>query len=210
MIPSRLSHLLAPVNSVLSTAKGEQDYYLSTCPNSWGHFCQALLYNPTTTESICLQIRKIVELIAFSSLIANKEAYASVHQDFAKHWNAKRLLADLERVNPDFFPTPVIETRQDERTHCTPVSDGFLTKSDFVHVYEKCGGMLHARNPYDSRNGYHYADKSITGWMEKIVNLLKVHTIKILGQEGFWLIHMHEKANDKVYVYQLEPYLAKL
>ena len=65
--------------------------------------------------------------------------------------------------------------------------------------------MLHARNPYDPRSGYHYADKSISGWMEKIVSLLKIHRIKSLGQEGFWLIHMHETANDKVHVYQLEP-----
>lgn len=166
---------------------------------------QALPYNPTTTESICLQIRKILELIAFSSLIANQEAYASIHKHFAKHWNAKFLLADLERVNPHFFPKPVVETRQGEITHCQDLTDGFLTKADFLHVYEKCGGMLHARNPYDSRNGYHYADKSISGWMEKIVNLLRIHKIQILGQEGLWLIHMHEKANDQVYVYQLEP-----
>lgn len=32
------------------------------------------LYQPTTIESICLQFRKILELIAFSSLIANKDS----------------------------------------------------------------------------------------------------------------------------------------
>lgn len=48
------------------------------------------LYHPTTTESVCLQFRKILELIAFGSLIANKEHYSAVHKKFESHWNAER------------------------------------------------------------------------------------------------------------------------
>ncbi|HVW66008.1 MAG TPA: hypothetical protein VHB01_13455 [Nitrosospira sp.] len=163
------------------------------------------LYTPTTAESVCLQIRKILELIAFSSLIANAKAYETVHKDFAIHWNAKKLLDNLERINPDFFPSPVSETPREKndiiRMECATLTDGFLTKVDFVHIYNKCGGMLHARNPYDGRDGYHYVEKSMRGWMQKIVKLLQVHTIKSLGQKGFWLIHMHENKDGRVYVY---------
>jgi hypothetical protein len=43
------------------------------------------LYKPTTIESTCLQLRKVLELIAMASLVANKEAYSNVHKNFAKH-----------------------------------------------------------------------------------------------------------------------------
>jgi hypothetical protein len=43
------------------------------------------LYVPTTVESVCLQIRKILELVAFSSLIANREIYSAQHKKFAEH-----------------------------------------------------------------------------------------------------------------------------
>ena len=61
---------------------------------------------PIGLESACLQLRQVLELIAFGSLCANKSAYSAVHADFAKHWNAELLLRDLERVNSGFYPVP--------------------------------------------------------------------------------------------------------
>ena len=42
------------------------------------------LYLQTTVESICLQVRKILELIALASLVANKGVYEKSRQNFAK------------------------------------------------------------------------------------------------------------------------------
>lgn len=109
------------------------------------------LYQPTTTESICLQLRQVLELIAFSSLCANQQAYSAAHADFASHWNAEYLLRDLARINPDFYPKPVLEVPSSApgvKIDHVERKDGFLTKDDFVKVYKKCGGMMHARNPY--------------------------------------------------------------
>ncbi len=109
------------------------------------------LYLPTTVESICLQIRKILELIAFSSLIANKDIYSAQHKKFAEHWNARLVLQDLERVNPDFYPNPIIikpSSAPGIVSDWTNRQGDFLTKEQFIKVYEKCGGLLHAENPY--------------------------------------------------------------
>src|SRR6267154_4901847 len=67
------------------------------------------LYVPTTVESVGLQLRKVMELIAFGSLVANKDAYSTMYAEFAKHWNARLLLRDLARINQDFYPKPVVE-----------------------------------------------------------------------------------------------------
>ena len=57
-------------------------------------------------ETVCLQFRKILEKIALMSLVANKELYAEQNEKFAKHYHAERIMKDLERINPDFYPVP--------------------------------------------------------------------------------------------------------
>jgi hypothetical protein len=49
--------------------------------NSFHYGQGSAMYPASTIECICLQIRRIFELIAFASLIANREAYTRV---FAK------------------------------------------------------------------------------------------------------------------------------
>src|SRR5687767_4269598 len=59
-------------------------------------------------EFACLQLRKSLELIAFASIAAHKGVYSQAHADFASHWNAKRLMGKLEKLHPDFYPTPAV------------------------------------------------------------------------------------------------------
>lgn len=163
------------------------------------------LYQPTTIESICLQFRKILELIAFSSLIANKDRYAAVHANFVSHWNAELLLKDLARVNSDFYPIPIKEkpsTTPGVVNELADITDGYMTQADFVHIYKKCGGMLHASNPYGSKTGYHYFEKSIPEWRSKVIRLLNCHKVHLYGETGFWLLHMQEVGDNEVHYYQ--------
>jgi len=151
------------------------------------------LYLPTTVESTCLQIRKILELIAFISLIANKDIYSAQHKMFAQHWNARLVLQDLERINPDFYPNPIVI-----KPSTTPsvVSDwsnrqaDFLTKDQFVKVYEKCGGLLHADNPYGAQTDYNSYHAEVKDWRNLIRNLLNAHTIKLVNDKNLYLFQM--------------------
>jgi hypothetical protein len=163
------------------------------------------LYKPTTIESMCLQVRQTLELIAFASLCANKSAYAAVHKDFATHWNAELLLRDLARVNPDFYPVPKIEIPSTDPRAVNQLEDlkeGYLTKEEFVRVYKKCGAMMHARNPFGSKTGHDYFEKALPIWREKIIKLLNNHSVKIIWNPGFWLIHMYEVGDNEVHYYE--------
>ena len=64
------------------------------------------MYVQTTAESICLQIRKILELIALASLAANSAEYERYSRNFRRDWNGKRILETLEKANPRFYPQP--------------------------------------------------------------------------------------------------------
>jgi len=61
---------------------------------------QRVLDRTTTTkeevfdiELIFVQFRKILELIAFSTLTANREKYSIAHANFSLHWKAKSISA---------------------------------------------------------------------------------------------------------------------
>lgn len=162
------------------------------------------LYQAATIESICLQFRKILELIAFSSLIANKDRYAAAHKNFESHWNAELLLKDLSRINANFYPKPIEEKPSalpGVVNDLVPITDGYLAQEDFIHIYKKCGGMLHAANPYGSKTGFHFFEKSFPIWRAKLIRLLNCHQVHLFGENGFWLMHMQETEDNDVHFY---------
>ena len=55
-------------------------------------------------EFCALQLRKILELILASSLIANKEEYEKHSKSFNKNWSIKKKLKEIKRINPNHFP----------------------------------------------------------------------------------------------------------
>ncbi len=95
-------------------------------------------YSPITIEFLCLQIRKILELISMGSLVINRNEFEAIGKKYESYWNAKLILQDIERLNPDFYPVPVVEVSpkipiamKDLITKTT----GFLTRDEFVKVY---------------------------------------------------------------------------
>ena len=166
------------------------------------------LYKPTTIESTCLQLRKVLELIAMASLVANKEAYSAAHKGFAKHWNAKLLLKDLERINPDFYPRPVKLTppkSPDTQVHFIDREDDYLTKAEFIDIYARCSAILHATNPFASKTEYKDYDDVLPLWREKIFNLLDLHWISLLDKKELYLIQMSSETDGKVNLYSTAP-----
>lgn len=166
------------------------------------------LYMPTTIESVGLQLRKVMELIAFGSLVANKDIYSATYEKFATHWNARLLLRDLERVNQDFYPKPVVEVPHPDPKVLHQLKDrdpDYLSRDEFEKAYEKCGAIMHAENPYGSKIDYGYYQGKLPGWRTQVVNLLNNHQIRLVGEKGFYLVHMKEDRDDKVHYYKFEP-----
>jgi hypothetical protein len=160
------------------------------------------VYLQTTVESSCLQIRKILELIAFSSLIANKELYSQQHKKFSEHWNARLVLQDLERINTDFYPSPIIQkpsTLPGVTSEWLNRPDDFLTKEKLIKIYELCGGILHADNPYGTQTNYERYQVDIKDWMTLIINLLNAHTIRLVNDKNIYLFQMGSETANPSY-----------
>lgn len=149
-----------------------------------------------------MHLRKLLEQIAFASLSAHKQAYAKVHNDFETHWNPKRLLTKLEKIHPDYYPKPVAFANEDSRgvKHFADVAEGFLSKSDFVFLYDKCSAVLHTWNPFRTDARVVDFEHSIQEWVRRIQRLLNEHWIRLVGTDDVWLVQM-SAPDGKVHAY---------
>jgi hypothetical protein len=169
-------------------------------------------YMPTTVETIGLQFRKVFELIAFASLSANRQRYSSVYTDFVKHWEAAKLLRNLQRINSNFYPKPVIEVPTNDPTamHALePRQQDYLTQMELIEAHGRCGKLMHAANPFGKPIDYEFYEKRFSTWIAQIMNLLANHQVHLAGETGFWLFHMHEEGKgNEVSWYRFDPYKA--
>ena len=61
----------------------------------------------TRVESICLQLRMLLELIVFSSLVSNKDAWQRSQKELRSSQDIGNRLRELKRIHPHFYPRPV-------------------------------------------------------------------------------------------------------
>lgn len=162
------------------------------------------VYTASSIESACLQLRKCLELVAMASLVANKAEFSRMYANSAKYWRADLLLRDLERVNPDYYPCPILEVPSANPKFVSNLQakeTGYLTKEDFVKVYKKCAAVMHASNPYGRRFDHGYYQENIPVWRDQFIGLLDSHLIHLVNDTNLYLIHMHVDQDDKAHAY---------
>jgi hypothetical protein len=144
-------------------------------------------------EIVAIQFRKTLELLAFASMVANRAEYERAYADFASHWNPKDLFSQLELVNADFYPQAFKVGSIDPNgvKHLVPLKGGFLTKPQFITLYDRCGGILHSRNPYSEKQTSWFKEPDIQKWVKHIRTLLRFHRARMYGHSGGWLVTMN-------------------
>lgn len=123
------------------------------------------IINQTRIESVCLQLRMVLELIIFGSLVSNKDAWRKSQDELRKAWNIKKIMKDLEEIHDRYYPEPK-EKEED-----------FLTKDRLINVYGQLNGIIHAENPLgDGVNLRRYME-SVPKWLKWITGLLTEHKV---------------------------------
>lgn len=151
-------------------------------------------------EMAALHLRKLLELIAFSSLVAHKQTYAEAYAKYSAHWNAKRLLENLRSINADFYPRPIqlAKRREDEPLRFDYVESGYLTTDEFVALYERTSAVLHVRSPF-SNSFDEGLGSPINVWRNRIVTLMRLHKIKLVDVPQHWIVMLasaeHKRAS---------------
>lgn len=145
-----------------------------------------------TAELIFVQFRKTLEEIAFATLSANKEKYSEVHANFSRHWRAKDMLVVLDTVNPNFYPVPLpppVEISPGKRSFGEPLTDGFVTRDDFVFLYKCSSEALHTHNPYREGDQTIRTKFTIQDWVARFQRLLSWHNTQLLNGDR-WIVNI--------------------
>lgn len=155
-------------------------------------------------EVVCLLLRRVVEQIAFGSLVAHKEIYEEAHSDLMTVWSAKRLISRLEKVHADFFPMPVkrgVSQDPNVQHHFEPITEGVLTKEELEFLYDKTSDGIHTWNPFKDAERVLNFERSIDEWVSRIEALLSHHVVRFLGTDEVWLIQMDSPEDHRVHAY---------
>ena len=152
-----------------------------------------LMYTVMQAESIALQIRMIIESIAQASLSANKSLFEQVSDKFKTYWKALRIFEDIENKNPNFYPKPIKENPLNPFDF-TYIDDGFMTRDEIIEVHQYCCIFLHAKNPFAQTRDYDWFIAQFPNWMDRINKLLNNHQIKLLDDDGDYIVTMQDPA----------------
>lgn len=159
------------------------------------------LYKTVQVETLLLQVRMVLELVALSTLAANKEVFEANQKKFRDSWRLSKIIKDVEKLNNDFYPIPLKHTQIDGVDRLDEITTGIMEQSELVKIHGQCGERLHAQNPYDSQFPIEYFEKSIPDWMNKIMRLLALHKIKLLNDDIFYLVYMEDPETKNVEMY---------
>ena len=164
----------------------------------------------TDIELICLQFRKICELIMLSALCAHKVVYQRIHKKIEKEWDATKIRKTLENIHPEFYPSPFerLVDRETGKQKNQPVTSDFLTKVECISLIGKCGGILHGFNPFNDEKVFKEVEgvkNKFPEWQKKVRRLLKSHEIKLSETDKRLWVYMGHGQENLVLVEERVP-----
>ena len=150
-------------------------------------------------ESICLQLRKLLELIVFSSLVSNKDAWQKSRKELQSSQNISKKLKELKRLHPNFYPRPVVLESKVSGEEPADRAEGFLSEDQLIQVYGTLGNILHAENPMGKETDYRFFIDAVPEWISQIQNLLECHKVYLFHHpEEYYLIKMFGDVDGEV------------
>lgn len=131
-------------------------------------------------ESTSLQIRKILELIAYLSVLVNNE---KLNHKEKNEWHPKIIIEALNKKTTIFYPFPshIFPPSQDS-DQPTLIPFGYknaLSQDEFVSAYKICGKNLHAQHPLKEKSNIGDVFIENKKILDKLKGLLQKHTIGI-------------------------------
>lgn len=110
-------------------------------------------------EFCFLQIRRVIEAIAFSAMVRVEERYKQHrekqrqqnqkdHGDSSKDWHAPEILKSLASLSPYALPIPLAKaTRQNSGLVHFDRAQINVNHGRLIDMYKQCGGYMHGKSP---------------------------------------------------------------
>ncbi|MDR3450929.1 MAG: hypothetical protein P4M15_14525 [Alphaproteobacteria bacterium] len=139
---------------------------------------------PLAREFCFLQLRMLCELIALGCLVAHGDIEETKSPQLQKSYNAGDIVKLLEKLHPNFYPSPRKPVFSPGHVHLEDYDGEYLTKDELLTLYGRCGDALHRgslRNLLNRKSQPPADFQDIQRWGQKILNLLSFHIISRVG-----------------------------
>ncbi len=150
----------------------------------------------TRVESIGLQLRMLLELIVFSSLVSNKDVWQRSKKELQSSQDMSKKLKELKRLHPNFYPAPLDLGRDARGREPADRTGGFMDEAKLMEVHGRLGNILHAENPMGRKTDYGSFMGEVPEWITDVVNLLECHKVYLYHRpDEFYLIKLFGDVN---------------
>ncbi len=183
---------------VMETIKGRKEHvdWIMDSAESMGRVSAFMI------ESICLQLRMMIEDIAIACVIANAEEMPELVRSLRGEYRPSLILKGLEKINPECYPVPIVENIDGSHgslrdTHERPEGN-WLTRDEAVEEYGRLSGVIHRNlKMYDGNPADYLELYRKCGYLEyKIRNLLSHHHITVLEEDTMYRVLMSSTGVD--------------
>lgn len=159
--------------------------------------CNAI-YDEATVEVTTLQLRRILELLAFGFVLATGEKAIPAYASFVRYKNVTEFFSRLRKLNEDYYPQPIVQERneQGEMHWNDPAPSEYLTREDFATLLEHCDRVLEPRRVGATPMSLEQCKAANKRWYNKIVRLLDAHLIHPPGKDIAYLFQMESPDAD--------------
>ena len=144
-------------------------------------------------EDAGVATRKLLEKIAFATLISNKDNSGKTREEMEKWWNPRKILNEIGKVHPDCFPKPVeIDSwKQDPKKPFRLKTKEVLNKERVIKIYKELNPLAHSTNPLADQPDYERYREMIPKWLDLIANTMEVHQVRLFHHtDHFYVVKM--------------------
>ena len=157
-----------------------------------------MVYGATTVfeqrlhaEMACLQLRKVLELIIYSNLVAHRERFEAKRAEFAQLSRAKRVLERMARMNPHFFPVPFDIANPTGEVHNFEPYEGdeALKVEEVAPLFDAVSLVAHVLNPLKQVATISLG-RPLSEWVLRIERLMARHIVR-LSNRHVLVVQLH-------------------
>lgn len=125
--------------------------------------------------------RRLLEMIAFATLIANKDSSGGTPEEMSQWWSPREILNRIEKINPDCFPKPIeiTESIEQARSPFKTKTTDVLNKERVIEIYRELNPLVHSSNPLSDEPDYQRYKAMIPQWLDLIENTMAVHQVRL-------------------------------
>jgi hypothetical protein len=150
----------------------------------------------TNVEFVCLQFRKIFELIILATVASHKHLLEGLTRKLSKEWQIGKIIAIAEKKNPAFYPEPIDRVPSDRpgvKDDWKSVISGFLKVEELVAAHGLIGNLMHANNPYIEESLLEEIERRFPEWRAKLIRLLNNHLVTFPDDQSILYVGMQNE-----------------